>query len=110
MLDRYAVAAVDIDLGVVCFGEESGQGFVFAVFLLVFHELPSVPHCLSCIGIVFNSWLVVVYGLDQRLRVMGSWCVVLVHLRRVHSHPYFVCGFAGPITTSMLNPVLKGVS
>jgi hypothetical protein len=55
MLDRSAVAAVDIDLGVVCFVDESGQGFVFAVVVLYFYELPSVPHCLSCIGIVFNS-------------------------------------------------------
>jgi hypothetical protein len=47
MLDRYAVAAVDIDLGVVCFVDESGQGFVFAVGVLDFQELPYVPHCLS---------------------------------------------------------------
>jgi hypothetical protein len=36
MLDRSAVAAVDIDLGVVCFVDESGQGFVFAVVVLDF--------------------------------------------------------------------------
>jgi hypothetical protein len=59
-----AVAAVDIDLGVVCFVDESGQGFTFAVFFMVFHEFPSVTHFLSCIGIVFNSWLVVVSGLS----------------------------------------------
>jgi hypothetical protein len=55
MLERYAVVAVDIDLGVVCFVGESGQGFVFAVVVLDFHELPYVPHCLSYIGILFNS-------------------------------------------------------
>jgi hypothetical protein len=41
---------------------------------------------------------------------MISWRVVLVHSRRVHSHPYFVCGFSRTVTTSMLNPMLKGVS
>jgi hypothetical protein len=55
MLDRSAVVAFDIDLGVVCFVDESGQGFFFAVVVLNFHEFPYVPHCLSCIGIVFNS-------------------------------------------------------
>jgi hypothetical protein len=55
MLERSAVAAVDIDLGVVCFVDESGQGFIFSVVVLDFHGLLSVPHCLSCIGIVFNS-------------------------------------------------------
>jgi hypothetical protein len=55
MLDRSDVAAVYIDLGVVCFVGESGQGFVFTVVVLVFHEFLFVRHCLSCIGIVFNS-------------------------------------------------------
>jgi hypothetical protein len=55
MLDQSAAAEVDIDLGFVCFVDESGQGFVFAVVVLDFHYLLSVPHCLSCIGIVFNS-------------------------------------------------------
>jgi hypothetical protein len=55
MLDRSAFAVVDIDLGVVYFVDESGQGFVFAVVVLDFHKLPSVSHCLACIGIVFNS-------------------------------------------------------
>jgi hypothetical protein len=72
MLDRSAVAAIDIDLGVVCFVDESGQGFFFAVVVLDFHELPYVPHCLSCIGIVFNSLLVVISGFGQRLRVIRS--------------------------------------
>jgi hypothetical protein len=55
MLDQSAVAAVGIDLGVVCFVDEPGQGFDFAVVVLDFHELPYVTHCLSCMGIVFNS-------------------------------------------------------
>jgi hypothetical protein len=53
---------------------------------------------------------VVVSGLGQRLQVMRSRHVVSVHSRRVHSHPYFVCVFDGPLMTSMLNPVLKGES
>jgi hypothetical protein len=55
MLDRSDVAAVDIDLGVVSSVDESAQGFDFDVVALNFHELSYVPHCLSCIGIVFNS-------------------------------------------------------
>jgi hypothetical protein len=108
ILDQSDVAVVDIDLGVVCFVDESGQGFTFVVFFVVFHELLYMPHCLSCIGIVFNSWLVFFYGLGQRFQVIRSWHVMLVHSRRVHSHPYFVCDFSGPVTTSMLNPVLRG--
>jgi hypothetical protein len=49
ILDQSSVAAVAIYLGVVCFVSESGQGFTFAVVLVVFHELLSVPHYLSCI-------------------------------------------------------------
>jgi hypothetical protein len=55
MLYRSAVVAVGIDLGVVCFVDESDQGFVFTGVVLDFQEFPPVPHCLSCIGIVFNS-------------------------------------------------------
>jgi hypothetical protein len=55
MLDRSAVAAVDIDLGVVSFVDESTHVFDFSVVPWDFHELPSVPHYLLCIGIVFNS-------------------------------------------------------
>jgi hypothetical protein len=55
MLEQYAVAAVDIDLGVVCFVDESGEGFTFTVVVLDFHEFPSVHHCLSFTGIMFNS-------------------------------------------------------
>jgi hypothetical protein len=36
MLDQSSVAAVDIDLGVVCFVDESGQVFVFTVVVLDF--------------------------------------------------------------------------
>jgi hypothetical protein len=54
MLDRSAVAAVDIDLGVVSFVDESAHVFDFTVVAWDFHELPSVTHCLSYIVIVFN--------------------------------------------------------
>jgi hypothetical protein len=54
MLDRSSVAAFDIDLGVVSFVDESSQVFDFAVVVWAFHQLPSVPHFFSCIGIVFN--------------------------------------------------------
>jgi hypothetical protein len=54
MLDRSDVAAVDIDLGVVNFVDESTHVFDFSVVAWDFHELPCVPHCLPCIGIVFN--------------------------------------------------------
>jgi hypothetical protein len=66
-LDRSAVVAVDIDLGVVFFVDESCQVFAFAVYLVVFQELLSVPYLFSCIGIVFSSWLLFVSGLCQRL-------------------------------------------
>jgi hypothetical protein len=55
MLDGSAVAAVDIDLGVVCFVDEPCKGSIFAVAVLDFQEFLSVPHYLSCIGIMFNS-------------------------------------------------------
>jgi hypothetical protein len=55
MLDRSALAAGNIDLGVVSFVDESSQVFDFAVISWDFHELSYVPHSLSCIGIVFNS-------------------------------------------------------
>jgi hypothetical protein len=72
MVDRSIVAAVDIDLGVVSFSEDSAHVFDFAAAPWDFHELSSVPHFLSCIGFVFNSWLVAISGLGQRLRVMRS--------------------------------------
>jgi hypothetical protein len=55
MVGRSVVAAVDIDLGAVSFVEESAHVFDFAVVPWDFHELTSVPHYLSCIGIVFIS-------------------------------------------------------
>jgi hypothetical protein len=55
MVDRSIVAAVDIDLGVVSFVEDSAHVFDFAVVPWDLQELRSVPHCLSCMGIVFNS-------------------------------------------------------
>jgi hypothetical protein len=72
MVERSIVTAVDIDLGVVSFTEDSAHVFDFAVVPWDFHELSSVPHGLSCIDIVFNSWLVAISGLGQRLRVMRS--------------------------------------
>jgi hypothetical protein len=66
------VAAVYIDLGVVSFAEDSAHVFDFADVHWDLHELSSVPHGLSCIGIVFNSWLVAISGLGHRLRVMRS--------------------------------------
>jgi hypothetical protein len=107
MVVQYVVAAVDIDLGVVSFVEESAHVFDFAVVPWDFHELTSLPHCLSCIGIVFNSWLVVISGLGQRLCVIRSLRVLLVHSRRMQSHPYLVSVVDGPCTTIMLNPVLN---
>jgi hypothetical protein len=66
------VAAVDIALGVVSFAEDSAHVFYFASAPWDLHELSSVPHGLSCIGIVFNSWLVAISGLGHRLRVIRS--------------------------------------
>jgi hypothetical protein len=42
--DRSAVVAVEINLGVVCFVDESVHGFAFDVSLMVTQELFSVPH------------------------------------------------------------------
>jgi hypothetical protein len=66
------VVAVDIDLGMVSFAEDSAHVFDFAADPWDLHELSSVPHGLSCIGIVFNSWLVAISGLGHILRVMRS--------------------------------------
>jgi hypothetical protein len=72
MVDGSIVAAVDIDLRVVSFVEDSDHVFDFAAVPWDFHELSLVPHGLSCIGIVFNSWLVLISGLGQILCVMRS--------------------------------------
>jgi hypothetical protein len=108
MVGLYVVAAVDIDLGVVSFVKESANVFDFAVVPWDFHELTLVPHCLSCIGIVFSSWLVVIFGLGQILRVMRFWRVLLVYSRRMQSHTYLVSVVDGPCTLIMLNAVLNG--
>jgi hypothetical protein len=44
MVDRYIFAAVDIDLRVVSFVEESAHVFDFAAVPWDFHESMSVPH------------------------------------------------------------------
>jgi hypothetical protein len=54
MVGRSVVAAMGIDLGVVFFVDESAHVFDVAVVPWDYHELTSVPFCLSCIGIVFN--------------------------------------------------------
>jgi hypothetical protein len=66
------VAAVEIDLGVVSFVEDSPHVVDIAAVPWDLHEFIAVPHGLSCIGIVFNSWLVAISGLGHRLRVMRS--------------------------------------
>jgi hypothetical protein len=66
------VAAVDIDLEVVSFAQHSAHVLDFAAVPWDLHELSLVPHGLSCPGIVFNYWLVAIYGLGQRLCVMRS--------------------------------------
>jgi hypothetical protein len=66
------VAAVEIDLGVVSFVEDSPHVFDFAAVPWDLHEFIAVPHGLSCIGIVFNSWVVAISGLGHRLCVMRS--------------------------------------
>jgi hypothetical protein len=108
MVDQSIVAAVDIDLGVVSFVEESAHIFDFAVVPWDFRELRSVPHCFSCICIMFNSYLVVIFGLGQRFHVMRSCRALLVHSRRMQIHPYLVSVVDGPRTMIMFNPVLNG--
>jgi hypothetical protein len=60
MEDRSMAVAVEIDHGVVSFAEASAHVFDVVAFPWDLHELSSVPHGLSCIGIVFNSWSVVI--------------------------------------------------
>jgi hypothetical protein len=108
MVDRYMVVAVYIDLVVVSFAEASAYDFDFVAFRWDLHELSLVPHGLSCIGIVFNSWLVVIYGLGHRLCVIRSLRVLLVQSRRMQSHTYLVFDADGPSTMIILNPVLNG--
>jgi hypothetical protein len=54
MFDRYGVAVVDIDLGVVSFVDESAHVFDVVAVPWDFYKLTSVPHFLSCIDILFN--------------------------------------------------------
>jgi hypothetical protein len=70
MVGRSVVAAVDIDIRVVSFVEESAHVFDVVVVPWDSHELTSAPHWLPCIGI--NYWLVLISGLGQRLCVMRS--------------------------------------
>jgi hypothetical protein len=72
MADRSMVDAVEIDLGVVIFAEDSAHVFDFAAVPWDLHELSSVPHGVLCIGIMLNSWLVAISGVGHRLRVMRS--------------------------------------
>jgi hypothetical protein len=58
---------VEIDLGVVCFVDESGHCLTFAVSLVVPQELLSVAHLFSCMSIALRSYLFFVSGLGQRL-------------------------------------------
>jgi hypothetical protein len=66
------VAAVEIDLGVVSFVEDSPYALDFVAVPWDLHECIAVPHGLSCMGIVFSSWIVAISGLGHRLRVMRS--------------------------------------
>jgi hypothetical protein len=66
MFDQSAVVAVEIDLGVVCFVDESCHCFAFAVSLVLPQALLSVANLFSCMGIFLSSWLLFVYGLGQR--------------------------------------------
>jgi hypothetical protein len=72
MVDRSMVVAVYIDIGVVSFAEASAHYFNVVAFPWDLQELSPVPHGFSCIGIVFNSWLVVISGLGHRLCVIRS--------------------------------------
>jgi hypothetical protein len=67
MFDRSAVVAVEINLGVVSFVDESGHCLAFAVALVLHQDLLSVVHFFSCVGTVLRSWLLFVSSLDQRL-------------------------------------------
>jgi hypothetical protein len=66
------VAAVEIDLGVVSFVEDSPSALDFVAVPWDLHEFIAVSHGLSCISIVFNSWVVAISGLGHILRVMKS--------------------------------------
>jgi hypothetical protein len=63
-----AVAAVEIDLGVVYLGDEPAHDFVLSGGPWDLHVFVAVPHWLSCMGIVLSSCPVLISGLGQRLR------------------------------------------
>jgi hypothetical protein len=70
MVGRSAVAAVEID-GVVNLADEIHY-FVLSESPFDFHVFVSVPHWLSCMGIVLSSCPVLISGLGQRLRERRS--------------------------------------
>jgi hypothetical protein len=71
MVERSAVVAVEMDL-VVVLADADAHCLVFVITLLPPHGLSLSPHCFLCMGIVFSSWLFLVYGLGQRLRDIRS--------------------------------------
>jgi hypothetical protein len=72
MVGRSVVAAVEIDLGVVNLGDEPVHDFVLSEGPCDFHVFVSVPHWLSCMGIVLSSCPVLISGFGQRLRERRS--------------------------------------
>jgi hypothetical protein len=95
-----------MDLGVVLANVDA-HCLVFVITLLPPCGVSLSPHCYSCMGIVFSSWLFLVSALCHRLRDIRSCHVELVHSRSVHSTAYFVCSF-GPARILKLNPVWNG--
>jgi hypothetical protein len=71
VVGRSAVAAVEIDLGVVNLVDEIND-FVLSESPCDFHLFVSVPHWLSCMVIVLSSCPVLISGLGQRLRERRS--------------------------------------
>jgi hypothetical protein len=68
MVDRSAVAAVEIDLVVVNLGDELVHYFVLYEGPWNVHVFVAVPPWLSCMGIVLSSCPVLISSLGQRLR------------------------------------------
>jgi hypothetical protein len=66
------VAAVEIDLRVVIFVEDSSDDLDFVAVPWDLHEFIAVPHGFLCMGIVFNSWVVAISGFGHRLHVTRS--------------------------------------
>jgi hypothetical protein len=107
--DRVVVVAVDIDLGVVCFVDDYGQGLPLLYLWWCSNSCSLLPTnframvLCSVLGCLF-----MVYAKD--CEVIRSWRVIFVHSRRVLRKPYFVCVFVGPVTTCMLYLVKGGES